>query len=191
MDGVREGKCRYGGWSVLSRRWSSFVLAVALVSAGWAGVEAQEQSSTTIQTQTSDWVMLERTRWTALTTLALTLETRLTERVTQAETLQNQLSQSRQSIETLTDRSQTLQTALQETKTSRDNWRTSLEQERILWSAERLELVSQRDRAREQRDIVTHRAAKLEMRNRRNGLIWKIGIPVGVLAGALVWEVIR
>jgi predicted outer membrane lipoprotein len=159
------------------------VLASAL--GGCGGVAAQEQPNTTTATPTSDWVMLERTRWDALTTLALTLEARLTERVEQAKTLQDQLDGSRQSIATLTSESEALQRELSETRSSRDNWQTSLEQERILWTAERLELVDQRDRARNQRDTVARRAAVLERSNRRNRMAWMVGIPVAAAAGVV------
>lgn len=180
---MRETTCKHGSSSRRSQPWLWLALAVALGLGGCGGVAAQELPSTTTATPTSDWVMLERTRWDALTTLSLTLETRLTERVEQATTLQTQLDGSRQSIATLTSESETLRQELSETRSSRDNWRTSLEQERILWSAERLEIVDQRDRARDQRDTVTRRAAVLERSNRRNRMAWMVGIPVAAAAG--------
>jgi predicted outer membrane lipoprotein len=182
---MREGICRRGLSSWRSRRWLSLALVLASALGGCGGVAAQEQPSTTTATPTSDWVMLERTRWDALTTLALTLEARLTERVEQAKTLQDQLDGSRQSIATLTSESEALQRELSETRSSRDNWQTSLEQERILWTAERLELVDQRDRARNQRDTVARRAAVLERSNRRNRMAWMVGIPVAAAAGVV------
>jgi predicted outer membrane lipoprotein len=182
---MKEVRCKRGLSSRRLRLWLSSVLAAGLVLAISGGAHAQERPSTTTATPTNDWVILEATRWDALTTLALTLETRLTERVGQAETLQTQLSASRQSIATLTSQSETLRRELSETRSSRDDWRTSLEQERILWSAERLELMDQRDRARDQRDTVSRRAAVLERSNRRNRMTWMVGIPVAAAAGVV------
>ena len=186
---MREATCKHGSSSRQWRRWLSSALVLASVLVGCGGVAAQELPNTQTQTPTSDWVMLERTRWETLTELVLTLETRLTERVSQGEQLRSQLSRSEQTIGRLETSVETLQTELRETERSRDRLRTSLETERTAWSAERLELEAQRDRARSQRDQEATRAGKLEIRSRRNRLVWQIGIPVAAAAGIVAGAV--
>lgn len=186
---MKEERCRRNSLSRQLRRWLLSALALAWVLGGCGGAVAQEQSSTPTQMQTSDWVILEQERWTALTNLALTLEGRLTERVTQGTEWQRMLEESRLSIENLENSVVRLQVDLQEMQRSRDRWRESLKQERILWSAERLEITEQRDQAREQRNTAAKTAATLERSNRRNKTAWMVGIPVaaatGVAAGVL------
>lgn len=177
--------CRRSGWWRLLPRGFLFALVLVLALGMSFGVQAQEQPSTTTGT-TPQWVLLEKARWDTLTTLALTLDQRLTARSIQGEKLAKQLSESEQNIESLETSVAKLQTDLLEIQRLRDNLQTSLEMERTVWSTERLDILKQRDLAREQRNKEAERAGQLEISNRRNGMVWKIGIPIATVLGILI-----
>lgn len=168
MGGVKEARCGQSGWLVLSRRWSSFVLVLALVSAGWSGVSAQEPLPSLSESMTA---------WSKKLLYAENLSAE------QSRQLKNLLNENRQQEQLLREQSDEISNLKTESKERQKAYQELSNENQILReSSERSERQS-----RERQLYYETQIADLEARLRRSQiggwLKGLVGLGGGFAAG--------
>ena len=196
---MRRLGCECNGWLP---RWYWLLVWASVLAMAYGAGPVSAQSTTTLPPiePPPGYVLIRIERWERLTTLSIALEMRLTGRVEQVTMLQTQLGESTKhsaELRTALDDSETrnvelqdsqmrLQTEVGEISTSLESSERLLTEERAARTVERAEYVRQIVTARSQRDAEAARADDAERRANRNGLTWKIGIPLALVVGAVV-----
>lgn len=173
---MREGKCLRNGWSRSSSRRLWFVWVAVLVLGGTCGGPAYSQEITASPSWRGPLEIL-RQNSNEIVELSLTQEQLVSGLRSEIGSLQQLSSEQRTDNEQLTRLLGEQQIDYRTLETEHDRSQRSHDATSKYWTS-----------YLEQSETEIQRAWTVA---RRNGLVWKIGIPVGVLAGALAWEVIR